>query len=77
MEGAEPSSSTPPLPTKQDDDSDVLEDEDVHLAASSDAALEPRVNPIGAFLQFVWNREVLLRVVQKRLSFTSCDFVVN
>jgi len=73
MEGAESSSSILPLPTKQDDGSDVLEDEDILLDVSPDSTFEPRVNPIGAFMQFVWNKEVLLRVVQKRLSFTYRD----
>lgn len=71
----ESSGSTRPLSTEQRDDNDELED--AQLAASLDGCLEPRVNPIGVFVQFVWNEEVLLRVYQKRFSWTYRDFVVT
>jgi hypothetical protein len=73
MEGREPSSSTAALRNEHDED----EPANAQLAASPDETLEPRVNPTGVFLQFVWNQEVFLRVFQKRFSWTYREFVVT
>lgn len=70
MEGREPSSSTPALRDEHDDGSN-------QPAASLDESLEPRANPTGVFLQFVWNQEVVLRIFQRRFSWTYRDFVVT